>query len=86
MSVHVPRNDALACFLCMWGRVFMWVYCVSPLMEVRGQLCSLGVVHLDFVFLQLFIVCECMYVAGYMCHGVCVGIRRQLGEGGFLLP
>lgn len=88
VSVRVPRNDALACFLCMRGCVLMWVYCVPPLMEGRDQLCSLGVVHLDFVFfsLQLFIVCEGMYVAGYMCHGMCVGIRRQLGGGGFLLP
>lgn len=71
MSVHVPRKDALACFLCMCGRVFMWVYCVPPLMEVRDQLCSLGGVYLDFVFYGYFLCASvCMWLG--TCAMACV--------------
>lgn len=49
----------------------MWVYCVSPLMEVRGQLCSLGVVHLDFVFYSCLLCASvCMWLG--TCAMACV--------------
>ena len=75
--------------LYVWVCAHVGALCVPLLIEARAQLCSLDAVHLVlvfFFFLHLFIVCECVYVAGCMRHSMYTESEDNLEEVDSLSP
>lgn len=89
MSVYVTRSDVPAGFLCMCGYVPMWCTVCPPYGGQRSTLslrsCSLGFCFV--FFLQLCIVCACVYMQLGTCVIACMGESEDnLERGGFLFP